>query len=225
MTSRATLTNAIENGIRNKLKGVNTAIPGYVLKFDPSTQLAELQISIERVDLNGNSEKWSPIIQCPVHFAGGKFVLEHQIDIGDEGLIIFSQRCIDAWVDQGGVAPQSRVQYHDMNDAMFIPGVRSQPKKITNFENNGIKLRNEDGSNFIHLKNDGTAEITITSLTINGQIIHNGNTNQTGNTTSTGTVTAPNVVGTTDVSFGGISGVNHVHGGVSTGTSNTGGPQ
>ena len=85
------------------------------------------------------------------------------------------------------------------------------------------------------MKNDNTAEITVDTLVVNGNIEHNGNTtqtgnlNQTGDTTSTGTVTAPNVVGTTDVSFGGISGVGHTHpqGNDSAGNTeqDTGGPQ
>lgn len=226
MTAKSKLTEAISNGVRSALKGVNTAIPGHVLNFDPDTQLSELQVAIERIDADGNSDKWSPIIFCPVHFAGGKFVLEHQIDVGDEGLIIFSQRCIDAWLDQGGVAPQSRVHFHNANDAMFIPGVRSQPKKIQNFENDGIKLRNEDGSKFIHLKSDGTAEMTITTLKINGNIEHTGNNTQTGNLVQTGSisstvsVSAPSMSAATSLTVAGKEMDGHKH---SAGTYNIGG--
>lgn len=211
-----TMSDAVGVAIHNKLKLVNTAIPGYFLKFDPATQLAEIQVSIERVNVNGEAERWSPIIQCPVHFTGCDFVLEHQIDIGAEGLIIFSQRCIDAWVDQGGVAPNPVQHFHDSNDAMFIPGIRSQPNKITSFSNDGMRLRNKDGSNFIWLKSDGTAEITVSELKINGNVTHKGDTNHTGSTTQTGDVTQTgdnNVTGTVSAtvavnspSFGGMAG-------------------
>ena len=210
MTDKSTLTQAIRNGVTQTLKMVNTAIPGYFLNFDPSTQLADIQVSIERVDVNGISQKWSPIISCPVHFPGCDFVLEYQIDTGAEGLVIFSQRCIDAWVDQGGVSPQSRIQFHDANDAIFIPGVRSQPNKITGFSNNGIKLRNKAGDKFVWLKNDGTAAITVDTLNIDGDIIHNGNTtqtgdiSQTGNNDVTGTISAS--ISVNSPSFGAISG-------------------
>ena len=201
MSNKATITEAIGNGISQRLKLVNTAIPGSFLKFDPNTQLAEIQVSIERIDKDGNSSKWSPLIECPVQFPGCDFVLEYQIDEGAEGIVIFSQRCIDAWMDQGGIAPQSRIQFHDINDAMFIPGLRSQPNKIQSFSNNGMRIRNKDGSRYMWLKNDNTGEITVDTLLVNGNIVHNGDTNQTGNTTSTGTVTAqtsvvsPSIIG------------------------------
>lgn len=168
MSNRATMTEAIGNGISQRLKLLNTQTPGYVLKFDPETQLAELQVSIERIDKNGKSSKWSPIIRCPVQFGGGnEFHIEHQIDIGDEGIIEFSQRCIDAWVDQGGVAPQSIIQFHDMNDAMFVPGLRSQPNKISDFKNDGVRIRNKSGSQEIWVKNDESISMKNSSGYIN----------------------------------------------------------
>ncbi len=211
MTRKATLTEAIDKGVHNKLKGVNTAIPGHVLSFDINTQLIEVQIAIERVDINGNSEKLSPIISVPVHFPGCSYAVEYQIDIGSEGLVIFSQRCIDAWLDQGGVAPQSRIQFHNLNDAMFIPGIRSQPKKLQGFQNNGVRLRNQNGSEFIWLKNDSTAEITVTTLKINGNIEHNGNTEQIGNTTSTGTIESPAMNALNSLTVDGMEQKDHGH--------------
>lgn len=76
---------------------------------------------------------------------------------------------------------------------------------------------------FIKLLGDG-------SITSSGTWNHTGALNVTGNTTVTGNVTAqgtvqaPNVVGTTNVTFGGKSGIAHTHSGVQTGTSNTGAP-
>lgn len=195
MTNKATITEAIGNGVSQRLKLVNTAIPGYFLKFDPETQLAEIQVSIERVDKDGVSNKWSPLIECPVQFPGCDFVLEYQIDEGAEGIVIFSQRCIDAWLDQGGVSPQSRIQFHDINDAMFIPGLRSQPNKIQSFSNNGMRIRNKDGSRYMWLKNDNTGEITVDTLFVNGDIVHNGNSTTSGTVTAQTSVVSPSVMG------------------------------
>ncbi len=189
------------------MSGINTSIPGYVLSFDNQTQLAEVQIALRLIDLGNVGYIPPPIVLVPVHFYGGnEFVIEHQIDHGDEGLIIFSQRCIDAWVDQGGVAPQSMRREFDAADAMFIPGFRSQPNKISGFANNGIKLRDKSGSNFIWLKNDGTGQIDLTTLNVNADIIHVGDTTQTGDHNTTGAITAtvsvdaPIVTGSTSMS-------------------------
>lgn len=61
-------------------------------------------------------------------------------------------------------------------------------------------------------------------ITVNGNTTINGTLHVTGAVTGDMTITAPNVNGTTNVTFGGKSGVGHTHSGVSTGTSNTGAP-
>lgn len=155
MTKLATLTEMIDRTVSEILKGIGTSIPAHVLSFDVATQLAKIQIDIEFISNGGKTFALAPIVNVPVHFSGGDFVLEHQIDEGNEGLIIVSQRCIDGWKEQGGVAPQTVIRKLDMQDALFIPGFRSKPNAITDFQNNGIRLRNKDGAHYIWLKNTG----------------------------------------------------------------------
>lgn len=57
------------------------------------------------------------------------------------------------------------------------------------------------------------------SITLDAPVVH-----VTGNLTVDGTVTAPNVVGTSNVTFGGKSGIGHTHGGVRTGSDTSGAP-
>jgi len=193
------------------MSGINTAIPGRVLAFDQSTQLAEVQSSIMMSSPDGDVVA-PPIVMVPVHFSGGnQFHVELQVDVGDEGLIIFSQRCIDAWVDQGGDAPQVLKRQFDSTDAIFIPGVRSQPNKITGFSNNGIRIRNKTGNQHIWLKNDGTAEINVSTLVINGNIQHTGDVVQTGDATISGVVTADTVDATTALTSAGKNITVHTH--------------
>lgn len=141
------------------MKDVATSIPGHVLAFDPATQLAQIQIGIVRKDVNGVEFEPSPLIEVPIYFMGGDFSVEYQIDVGNEGFILFSQRCIDGWMNTGGVANNPVLRFHDMSDAVFFPGIRSQPNVISDFENNGIRLRNKTGAHYVWLKNDGTIEL------------------------------------------------------------------
>ena len=218
MTSKINQTELFKTAFREMMKSVGTNIPGYILSFDKDTQMAQVQIGIEQADTKGEFFEPAPLIEVYVYMPGGDFIVECQIDEGTEGLIIFSQRCIDGWTDTGGVAKNPIMRFHDMSDAFFLPGVKSQPNKVVSFENNGIRLRNKDGSNFIWLKNDGTAEITVTTLNVNGNIVHEGDTTQTGNieltgdTTQTGNVNVTgDVSATTDVVGGGISLKAHTH--------------
>lgn len=205
MTQLANLTELVKRSFVEMMKDVGTTIPGHVVAFDPDTQLAQVQIGIVRTDVKGISFDPPPLIEVPVYFAGGSFVLEHQIDPNDEGIIVFSQRCIDGWVNTGGIAENPIMRFHDFSDAMFLPGLRSQPNKIESFANNGVRLRNEDGSHYVWLKNDGTIESTNGSGTItiasSGVVTINGVTFST-----SGLVTSPD-----DMIASGISVKTHGH--------------
>ncbi|QGH75033.1 putative baseplate protein [Vibrio phage Rostov M3] len=213
------------------MKDVGTSIPGHFLAFDPDTQLAQIQIGIQRVDVNGKVFEPAPLIECPVAFLGGsEYFIEHQIDPGDECLIVFSQRCIDGWINTGGIADNHIMRFHDFNDAAILPGLRSQPNKISSFENNGVRLRNKSGDKYIWLKNDGTAEITVDTLRLNGDFVHTGDTNHTGNTiqsgdlTVSGTIIAGIISAMTSLLIAGKEMLGHIHSGVTRGNQNTDGP-
>lgn len=181
------------------MSGINTSLPGRVMTFDASTQLAEVQAGIMMVTDDGDLAM-PPIISVPVVFSGGnEYLIEHQIDPGDEGIIIFSQRCIDAWVDQGGDATQSVVRHFDLTDAMFIPGLRSQAKKIADFKNDGVRIRNKDGSQHVWLKGDGTIDINASTLAVTGSV------------TVTGSLTADTVDATTGLTSAGKNITTHTH--------------
>lgn len=155
-SQRASGTQVQRTAFSENMKSVYTSIPGHVLTFDPKTQRAQIQIGIQRVDINGVAWVPAPIVDVPVLFPGDDFVLEYQIDPGCEGLIHFSQRCIDAWKQTGGTADNPAARFHEAQDAVFVPGIRSLPNVIPNFQNNGIKLRNKDGTQYAWLKNDGS---------------------------------------------------------------------
>ncbi|WJV25925.1 MULTISPECIES: Gp138 family membrane-puncturing spike protein [Pseudomonas] len=149
----------IRNAFGEMIKDVCTSVPGHVLTFDPLTQRAQVQIGILRVDVNDATFVLKPIVEVPVYFPGGDYCVEYQIDPGCEGDILFSQRCIDGWVQSGGVAANPIGRFHNMQDAMFLPGFRSQPNVLPSFQNNGVRMRNRAGTQFVWLKNDNTVSM------------------------------------------------------------------
>lgn len=153
---RVKQTALIKQSFRELMKGVNTSIPGHVLAFDPATQLAQVQVGILRIDLNGAEFAVPPIIEVPVQFPGGDWCVEYQIDPGCEGWIMFSQRCVDGWLQSGGIATNPIGRFHNMQDAAFLPGFRPAPVVLPGFQNNGVRLRNREGTQFAWLKRDGS---------------------------------------------------------------------
>jgi phage baseplate assembly protein gpV len=225
-------------GFNEFMKGVFTAIPGFVTAFNPATQRAQVQIGITRVDSQGNSINPKPISDVPVCFSGDAYSVEYQISPGCEGMILFSQRNIDAWKLTGGIADNPSARFHNAQDAVFIPGIRSLGKTIKSFQNNGMRLRNADGTQYLWLKNDqsvamGNANGTMTinadgsqsMINASGsiQLLANGNAVINGVIiTPAGRITTPaggGITGSNGVSF-----ENHGHTGVTTGSGTSGGP-
>lgn len=152
--------NVLRTAITNHMKGVSTSIPGYVVAFNPATQRAQVQIGVRRVQVDGTTFDPPIIVDVPVSFPGGDYVLEFEIQPGCEGDIHFSQRNIDGWKQTGGVADNPSARFHHLQDAKFIPGIRSLGNVIVNFTNDGVRLRDKSGSRHVWLKNDGTLQIS-----------------------------------------------------------------
>lgn len=216
MALSSTLTEYTKKSFFEMMKDVATSIPGHILSFDPVTQLAQIQVGIARKDVNGKEFTPSPIIEVPVYFYGGDaFTVECEINPNDGGIVLFSQRCIDGWVTTGGVANNPIMRFHDRDDAMFLPGLRSQPKVISDFANDGIRLRNKEGNQYVWLKNDGSIQVATVggNFTISAGGAFEGNFSSFNVNSGSFTHNGTNV------------GDDHVHSGVSTGGSNTQGPQ
>lgn len=149
------------------------------------------------------------IPDVPILFpAAGQFALTLPIAVGDEVLLIFADRCIDSWWQNGGVQNQFELRMHDLSDAFAIPGPRSLPNVIPSISSDSAQLRTLDGSAYIELAPGGIVNIVAP-----------GGVNITGDVMVTGTVT-----GTEDGVFDGISVDEHVHGGVQSGGDMTGPP-
>lgn len=212
-TKRSIILSRIRSIISEYMKEVYTAIPAHIKTFDPDTQLAQIELGIKRVDINGETNVVPPIVQTPVLFIGDKWSVETQIDTGCEGLAIFSQRCIDAWLNTGGVAENPLRRFFNAQDAFFIPGFRPMPSVIKSFQNNGIRLRNADGKQYVWLKND------------NSIVLGNGNGSITLN--ADGSVNINGLTISSDGKLkdsGNIALNTHTHSGVEAGNQNTGAP-
>lgn len=224
MQKSKTLTSSslARQSFREMMKSVYTCIPGHVITLinGGQQQRAQVQAGVLRVDINGATFQLPPVINVPVHFPGGDFAVEYQIEQGCEGMIYFSQRCVDGWKQTGGIAQNPIGRFHDLQDAFFIPGFRSDKNVLPDFQNNGIRLRNKSGSQFAWLKNDDSIVVenglghirmaTDGTVTINNVVI-----------TPEGLITTPE-----NIVWGGgaISGEDHVHSNVEPGSGNSGPP-
>ena len=110
-----------------------------------------------------------PLFQdVPVHFpGGGNVTTTHPVAVGDEGLIIFSSRPQDAWHQSGGVQMPIDDRMHSMSDGRYIPGGRSNPRKLTGVSTDSHQTRSDDGKHVVdvHPTNGTTIKIADPSDT------------------------------------------------------------
>ena len=209
--SLATPETAVDRQIQQDRLNLHTALPAKVVSFDPANQTVTLAIQIKMQLADGTGADIPPLVDVPVSFPrGGGFAVTFPLKAGDEGIAIFSERCIDGWWHSGRASLPLDFRLHDLSDAMFIPGICSTPRAIGEFFTDGLSMQTLDGSTYIRIVNG--------AIKIKGNIEHDGDTKQKGALHSTGAISSD-----TDVKAAGISGKSHKHPGDSGGT--TGEPQ
>jgi phage baseplate assembly protein gpV len=209
-----------------------TALPGIYQAAGKGNQTANVQPSV-KAKILGQDGNWSDMtlpmcINCPVVYpGGGGFQMTFPLASGDEGLIVFAQRCIDSWWQSGGVQSQAEMRMHDISDGFFIPAMLSQSKApATAASTSTVQLRSADGATYIEVAAGNlvnvhasagttiTGPVTITgNLTLGGTISGTGGAPISGNLHMAGNVQGGSVVLNT-----------HIHGGVQPGSGVTAGP-
>lgn len=197
-----------------------TALPGIVSGVDLAKQTVSVQPSVQGSvsDAQGNvtNVNLPLLVDVPIVWprAGG-FALTFPIKAGDEVLVVFSSRCIDAWWQSGGVGVAAESRMHDLSDGFAILAPTSQSKKLSNVSSANVQLRDEDGTTYVEIAPGGKMKLTgATSIDVAAPTINlNGNINVTGRMVQTGTM-----------SIGGVEFGTHKHTGVQPGSGTSGGP-
>lgn len=190
MNIRELVGDPLENDLiafHNNQAQIWTAIPGIIQSFNDSHMTCVVQPAIQakRFMPDGSVKNISLplLLDCPVQFpAGGGCTLTFPVVKGDECLVVFSSRCIDAWWQSGGVQPQAELRMHDLSDGFVMLGFRSVPNVISAISTTSAQLRTDDGAAYVGV-NSATHEVTInTSAAV------------TVNAATSATVTAPSII-------------------------------
>lgn len=245
---------AISAAIDANRADIWTALPGIVQSFDPVAVTATVQPAITGVvtqpDGTNQAVRLPLLLDCPVVFPrGGGCTLTFPVKSGDECLIVFASRCIDAWWQSGGVQVPMEMRMHDLSDGFVLVGPMSQTKKIGNISTTDVQLRSDDGQAFLginpsshnitlsttgNIAMQATGDITMQAeninmtankITMDAPLVEiTGSIGQTGEKGTGAKFTGgiENTGGTT--SSNGIVVETHLHPGVEPGGSNTGTP-
>jgi hypothetical protein len=161
---RRQLLNDLEVGIMLALDGrqstIWTALPCIVKSVDFTKMTIEAQPAIQGTveDESGalQSVNLPLLVDVPICFpSAGGFTITVPISAGDEVLVIFSSRCIDAWWQSGGVQKPMEMRMHDLSDGFAILGPKSKPNVISNISATDIEIRNDTGTTYLSITDDG----------------------------------------------------------------------
>lgn len=175
--------------------GMWTALPAIVQSFDAAVGTITAQPAIQaKVTDRTGAAKWVNLpllVDVPVCWqGGGGFTLTFPIAAGDECLIVFASRCIDAWWQSGGVQPQAELRMHDLSDGFAFVGTRSRARKLATIASAGVALRSDDNSAYIQLAAGRVDILAPGGVWMNGKRVDNTHTH-TGVTPGGGTTGAP----------------------------------
>lgn len=245
------LNTLINQAIDNKMKGLHTSCPGFIVSFNNDSQTATVQPAIKMVMKDGKQNNLPLCTDVPVKFArGGGFSITFPVKAGDECWLVFAERCIDGWYSGGSTSEPKDYRMHDYSDAFAIVGVGSAPNAIEEFNVDGAEIRGKDRKQRVALGDDGSIE----TLTENGSfkmtksgameidapaglVIKSPTIRLEGATTVAGSIHGePGTYGAGNATFAGsihadgevtgnsVNLSSHTHTGVQTGSDNTGAP-
>lgn len=205
---RGELYNDRTEALRAALEGwqarMYTALPGIIQSYDAVAQTVSVQpalrAQVRAADGTVRDVDLPLCLDCPVQFpGGGGFVATFPVAPGDECLLVFSARCIDAWWQSGGIQSAALdLRMHDLSDGFAILGFRSQPRRLASVSTTAAELRTDDGAAFVRVA-AGAVTLRAGSQEL--------------------------VLGATGLRHNGVNiGATHTHSGVQSGAANTGVP-
>ena len=248
---------AVRAALDGRLSEVWTALPGIVESFDAEAETVSVQPAIRgRILQPDGSERLVSLpllVDVPVVFqGGGGFTMTFPVKPGDECLVVFASRCIDAWWQSGGVGDPLETRQHDLSDGFAFVGPRSKARALIGVSTEDVQLRTDDGKASVTIKPDHTITAAnpaaTVSLTPGGEISAESDTKIslrspmieiatdafTLSNLEGGSVNAVikgdinhegSLVSSGDHVAGGVSQLHHVHGGVTIGADETEEPQ
>lgn len=142
--------------IDDRLRRVNTALPGRIQSYSASTRKADVEVMLNEKYADGQVIDLGVIANVPVVMpATSSAGVVLPIASGDPVLIVFCQRSIDRFMTQGGKTTPADIRMHSMSDAVAIPGLFDF--KVSHSDGDGLRIFN--GLMNIRLTSDGKVAI------------------------------------------------------------------
>jgi hypothetical protein len=147
-----------------RLMRAHTNMPGEVVSYDPATQTAAVQPLIQEVSVDefgtATVRTLPQISNVPVMFPrSGEWFCSFPIAKGDTVLLVFAEKSIGRWREQDKLTDPGVVSMHHLSDAVAIPGLFANPRKLPDVHAENMVIGHSGGAQ-IHIKPDGTIHLS-----------------------------------------------------------------
>lgn len=129
----------IREAMESRLAGTYVMRPGRIESFDAAKGLANIKPLLkEIVELDTGEQDVAsvPVVSnVPVYcFGGGDFLDTAPVAKGDYCILLFADRSLDLWKEQGGEVDPVDPRRHDATDAIALVGLRAKPNKLAEWD-------------------------------------------------------------------------------------------
>ena len=195
-------------------ENLDDMLPAKVISYDDATNRATIQPLIMVGTTDGQKISRAGVFGVPVfRFGGGGFFMRFPIKAGDFGWLKANDRDTSLMFQRGGLEDWPNTErLHSFSDAMFFPDTL-KGWAINGANADALVLQSLNGTVCLSL-HGGKVVIDAPTVEINANVSIVGNLAVTGDTDISGALN----------NNGFNVGFSHVHGGVQTGSGNTGTP-
>lgn len=208
--------------VENKIADMHICMPAKIISYDFASQKAVVQPALNQKYSADEIIKLPIIHNVPViHPASGGASITFPVLKNDTVLLIFSERSLEEWLQNGNQVTPDDPRQNDLTDAIALIGLNPF-NKVSNAENNSDLLLSYAGSK-VRLKPDGVIEAEASEINLIADDVNIDSPN----VMVTGKLTAMNIEATSEMksataNIGGKDFATHTHGGVTPGGGATG---
>lgn len=114
---------------------------GTVVSFNKASQTASVALLVLRV-VGDQTVPYPALVDVPVFtYSGGGAVLTMPIAPGDTCLVLFNDRDLDNWFENGATTAPNTDRAHSLADGLAIVGFRSKANPVADFSDTDAQLK------------------------------------------------------------------------------------
>lgn len=164
------LTQTLDTLKRDIFYSLNCIKIGEIESFDLTKKTAKVKIQGKRILVDGTILSYPALVDCPVVTiqGDGNGGLAMPITAGDQCVLLFADRNIDAWFSNGSAQEPNDARAHDYSDAIALVGINSLVSSLPAAVAGKIKLfygptyiTIEKATGLITLGNASTTLVTL----------------------------------------------------------------